>query len=115
MLCRVLRLSEEARSSPACPWADRSQSSFPYSPARSLKLPAGCSFQVCAFSCWRLFLYLKIGAGPGVTLSYRRRKINQRAWRSRRNLSDLLPLTSAVRRLYLTVIVNLALTDPPIT
>ena len=46
---------ESARSSPACPRPDRSQSSFPCSRARGPRLP-GCSFQVCAFA---LFLLAK--------------------------------------------------------
>src|SRR6266705_745491 len=44
--CRVLRLCESMRSSPACLRPDRSHSSFPCSPAREPTLPV--CVQVCA-------------------------------------------------------------------
>src|SRR5207248_9759437 len=58
---------ESAKSSPACPWPDRSQSSFPCSPARSPK-PPNYFFRVCASS------YLKIASHAPIWLNRRQRK-----------------------------------------
>src|SRR5206468_51733 len=67
MWSRIRPPSEAAKSSPAFLWPDRIQSSFPYSPARSPRLPEGCSFQVCASA------YLNVAAYTSDSFNRRQR------------------------------------------